>query len=80
MNYFSVPEAWIVIALILILAAAGWIGYSNRQRQTIEIKNGDWECVKSERRIYFQPTLIGKVTIMKPITRNVCVEYSRHTN
>lgn len=68
----------IVTVIVMILAAIGWEAYSNSQRPTIEIKKDEWECVKSEHRTRSQPMLVGKVTILLPITRTVCVEYRRH--
>lgn len=75
---FSWIEAAIVAAIVLILVAVGWGAYSDSQRPTIEIKKDDWECVKSEQRTHLQPMLVGKVTIMQPMTSTVCVEYRRH--
>lgn len=71
---FSWIEATIVAAIVLILAAVGWGGYSYSQRPTIEINKDDWQCTKSEQRTHLQP--IGKV--LMPMTRTVCVEYRRH--
>lgn len=75
---FSWIEAALVAAVVITLGAVGWSIYSDSQRPTIEIKKGDWECVKSEQRTYFQPILAGKVTIMQPMTSTVCMEYRRH--
>lgn len=75
---FSWIEAGVVSALVLILVAVGWSGYSASQRPTIEIKKDDWDCVKSEQRTHLQPMLIGKVTVLQPMTSTVCVEYRRH--
>ena len=75
---FSILEAGIVAAIILIGAAIGWEAYNDIQRPTIEIKKDDWECVKSEQRTHLQPMLIGNITILQPITSTVCLEYMRH--
>jgi len=75
---FSLIEAVIVAVIVLIIAVVGWSLYSDSQRPTIEIKKDDWECVKSEPRQHLQPMLVGKTTILMPITTTVCVEYRRH--
>ena len=75
--YFSWIEGVIVAAIVLVVVAVGWGAYSDSQRPTIEIKKDDWECVKSESRTHLQPMLVGKITILQPITNTVCMEYSR---
>lgn len=74
---FSWIEVVTVTAIVLILVAVGWGVYSESQRPTIEIKKDDWECVKWEQRTHLQPILIGKMTIMQPMTNTICVEYRR---
>ncbi len=75
---FSWIETVVVAVIVLILAATGWGFYSDSQRPNIEIKKDDWECVKSEQRTHLQMMMVGKITILQPITTNVCVEYRRH--
>ena len=72
---FSWIEALIVAAIAIIIVAVGWAGYSNNQRQTIELNKDDWECTKSDQRSQLQPMPVGKVMVMSPMTRTVCVEY-----
>ena len=75
---FSWIEAAIVAAIVILIGAVGLAVYSDSQRPTIEIKKDDWECVKSEQRTHLLPMMIGKVTILQPMTSTVCVEYRRH--
>lgn len=75
---FTWIETAIIAAIALILVAVLFGAYVDHKRPTIEIKKDDWECIKSEKRTHLQPILTGKVTIMQPMTRTVCVEYRRH--
>ena len=70
-------KASIAAAIALILTGALWVAYNEYQRPTIELKKDDWECVKSEQRTHLQPMLVGKITILLPMTSAVCVEYRR---
>lgn len=75
---FSLIEAAVAAAIVVILVAIGWGAYSEYQRPTIELKNDDWECVKYENRTHLQPMWVGKTMIMTPLISTVCVEYKRH--
>lgn len=74
---FTLIELLLVVAIVGILVAVIGAVYFDSQRPTIELKKDDWECVKSEPRTHLQPMLVGKVTIMMPMTSDVCVEYRR---
>jgi prepilin-type N-terminal cleavage/methylation domain-containing protein len=74
---FTLIELLIVIAIVGTLVAVGVGWYSDSQRPTMELKKDDWDCVKFEQRTHLQPMLVGKVTILQPMTWTVCVQYSR---
>lgn len=74
---FTLIELLIVIAIVGILVALIVCAYADSQRPTMELKKDDWECVKSEQRMYLQPMWVGKVTVLRPMTLTVCVQYSR---
>ena len=75
---FSWLEVAIVAAILLILSAAGLGAYNERKRPTIEIKKDEWDCIVSEKRTHLQTMIIEKMTMLQPITSDVCVEYRRH--
>ena len=75
--YFSWIEVVIVAAIVVLIGVIAWALYSEGQRPTIEIKKDDWECVKSEDRTHLQPMLVGRTTMLMPMTTTVCLDYKR---
>lgn len=77
MNWFEWALGGMLVVLVLALAAVGVGAWKDSKRPTFELKKDDWECVKDERRTHLRPMLVGKVTIMQPVTNTVCLEYRR---
>ena len=73
-------EVFLIAAILFMLAVAAYAFYSayvSSRGPKFELNKNNWACSKSEEQTHLQPTLVGKVTIMMPITRTVCLEY-RH--
>ena len=72
---------WVLVGVLAFVIALGALvfiaAWQDSERPTFELKKADWECVKAEHRTHLQPMLIGKMTIMQPITNTVCLEYRR---
>ena len=66
--------AVVVLSFVLIVVSTV-AAYSGSQRPTIVLNKAEWECTKSEQRTHLQPMLVGKITVMVPIPRTVCMEY-----
>ena len=77
MDFVELVLAGLVVLVVLAVAAVGVGAWQESKRPTFELKKDDWECVKDERRTHLQPMLVGKVTIMQPVTTTVCLEYRR---
>lgn len=76
---FTLIEVIIFIAIIGVLAAIVlqfWNGH-NDQIETLKVK--DWQCLKTERRSYPYPTMVGKVPIITHGTREECVEWLKRS-
>ena len=69
--------AGVVVLLVLLLIGAGVEGWQESRRPTFDLKKDDWECVKHESRTHLQPMIVGKSTILMPMTTAVCIEYRR---
>jgi len=71
---------WVIgVAIALIIALLGIALYIESNSETIVLIKAEWHCTKTERETHLQPTLVGKVTTLVPITRTACVEYAKNT-
>ncbi len=66
-----------IVSLLAILGFAFYAAYSDARAPKFELNKRDWKCTKSEEKTHLQPMLVGKVTILMPMTHTACLEY-RH--
>ncbi len=73
----SRPEYIVLVAIAIILAAAGFDIYEYTVSPTISIRKNEWRCTKSALRTTLAPMWVGSNVVLLPQTESVCVEYSR---
>lgn len=69
-------EYLILAVIVVLLGLFGYFSYAEVKAEKIEIIKKDWECSKYDKKTMLQPMIIGKSTIMTPITDTVCVQYT----
>jgi hypothetical protein len=73
-------DDWVLPVLIALLVALlafgvfaiGYLVYDRLVAETFELRKDSWTCEKSHTETNLQPMLVGKVTILMPMKRNVC--------
>jgi hypothetical protein len=45
---------------------------------SIVLSKTNWTCTNSTNKTHLQPMLVGKVTILMPMSHQVCVEYKKN--
>lgn len=69
---------WALVAICLALVSfSGWLVYADEHSEKIELTKSEWVCTHQETRTHYQPTTIGKTTILMPITSTICTTYTR---
>ena len=76
-NAFEWFAGILVAALVGLMGFIGWDAWKDRNSPTFELRRDDWVCTASEQRTHQQPMLVGKTTILMPMTRTVCTAYER---
>jgi hypothetical protein len=66
------------LAVGLILGLVGWVIYQRSAAPTWSIRKDEWTCVQTRHVRVLQPRLVGKVTILVPVTREECSSYLRN--
>lgn len=70
-------ESLILAAFVVVMALILYAGLKRSAAETFELVTHDWECTEEHSETHLQPMLVGKVTIMQPITRTVCDRWER---
>jgi hypothetical protein len=60
------------------LGLVGWVVYEHTTAPTWSIRKDEWTCVQKRSVRALQPMLVGKVTVMIPVTREECSNYLRN--
>lgn len=74
---FSMVEFLIVAAIVAILVAIVWAAWKDAHSPVIELKAADWNCTAQREERGMRPQPVGKVTVMVPYTRKVCVRWEK---
>jgi hypothetical protein len=64
----------------VVVVVIGFLFYSVYQSvmsEKIELPKSEWECTNSKTETRLQPMLMGKTTLLQPITATVCTNYTR---
>ena len=77
-------EDWLLVAFIAaVFASIGWVSWltiQDARSPTFELKKADWVCTHTVSRTHMQPMIVGKVTVITPITADECTQYTRATD